>query len=143
MSQRRRHTITSLVVAAAVAGIVAASVAWSEGGLVPIGEDQVRRGSSAFAQHCASCHGEDLEGFGPFPSLAGAQFRGHWQGKTIGELYDYVSTEMPLGAGGSLEAGTYADVIAFILQRNRITPGDTELDPQDEDVRELVLDFGE
>jgi hypothetical protein len=42
-------------------------------------------------------------------------------------LLDYVSRNMPNGAGGTLPANTYADVVAFILSRNDLPPGASEL----------------
>src|SRR6185436_1201427 len=43
-------------------------------------------------------------------------------------LLDYVSKNMPNGtAAGTLSANTYADLVAFILSRNEIPAGATEL----------------
>ncbi|MBX3144676.1 MAG: cytochrome c [Trueperaceae bacterium] len=106
---------------------------------VQIGQEQARRGASVYAQHCAACHGEELEGFGPFPPVSGGGFRERWQGKTLGELYAFVSELMPLGAGGSLEPSVYEDVVAFLLQRNRVVPGEVEFDHEDELMLEAFL----
>jgi hypothetical protein len=40
---------------------------------------------------------------------------------------DFVSKNMPNGAGGTLSANTYADLVAFILSRNDLPPGNVEL----------------
>lgn len=121
-----------------------AALAASEGqDAIPIGEAQVARGLSSYAQHCASCHGQDLEGFGPFPELAGSAFRGRWAGRPLAELYTYVHDLMPLGQGGSLSDATYADIVALLLRRNGVSAGDEEFSPEDEDVLALTLDFGQ
>ena len=36
--------------------------------------EEVHRGRSLYAQHCASCHGRDGQGIGTFPPLAGARW---------------------------------------------------------------------
>ena len=35
---------------------------------------QANAGMAGYAQHCASCHGNELEGFGLVPSLSGSFF---------------------------------------------------------------------
>ncbi len=143
MPTRRRDQLTRLCAVAALLVLTVLPAAFSQGdgsgAAVHIGQEQARRGASVYAQHCATCHGEELEGFGPFPPLTGAGFREHWQGKTLGELYAFVSEQMPLGSGGSLEPSLYQDVTAFVLQRNRYLPGETEFDHQDEEMLGAVL----
>lgn len=109
---------------------------------IPIGEAQVVRGSSSYAQHCASCHGEELEGFGPFPVLAGSVFRARWEGRPLSELYTYIHDLMPLGQGGSLSEATYADIVALVLRRNGVAAGEEEFSPDDDEVLALPIDFG-
>jgi mono/diheme cytochrome c family protein len=41
-------------------------------------DEQARRGREAYDQHCARCHGDDLEGIGGNPALSGEQFLEHW-----------------------------------------------------------------
>jgi alcohol dehydrogenase (cytochrome c) len=50
-----------------------------------------------------------------------------WGGEPVGSLFEHVSTNMPQDAPGSLEPQQYADVVAYILQLNGVTPGDREL----------------
>lgn len=145
MTYGRRHQLTLLCAAAALFLLTALPAAFSQNdgsdAGVQIGQEQVRRGAGVYAQHCATCHGEELEGFGPFPPLSGGQFREHWGGKTLGELYAFVHEQMPLGSGGSLEPTMYADVVSFLLQRNRIVPGEVEFDHENEGMLEVVLSW--
>src|SRR5690242_2763828 len=76
---------------------------------LPPGEGSYADGAAIFAQKCASCHGTNGEGLGPYPKLIGAEPK---QGfpfgrdpklvKTIGNywpyattVYDYVHRAMP------------------------------------------------
>jgi mono/diheme cytochrome c family protein len=106
---------------------------------LPVSEAQVERGAEQFATHCATCHGPDLEGSAHFPPLVGTPFQRRWVDRTLGELYTYVHEQMPLGAGGSLEAATYTDLVAYVLSRNGVTPGETAFDPENDQQLALPL----
>lgn len=90
--------------------------------------EQAERGQDEYAQHCAACHGDDLQGD---PPLVGDAFLAGYE--TVGEFFDYTRESMPEGDPGSLDDDTYADVIAFILDRNEFPSGDDELDADDRD----------
>ena len=45
-------------------------------------EEQAKRGDVLYKEQCATCHGDNLEGSGPMPALAGKDFLANWQGKT-------------------------------------------------------------
>jgi mono/diheme cytochrome c family protein len=89
-------------------------------------EEQAERGAEAFAQHCAACHGDDLQGD---PPLVGDAFLANHG--TVGALFDTTRQTMPQDAPGSLDDDTYADIIAHVLAQNDFEPGDEELDPDD------------
>ena len=88
-------------------------------GAVPAAEDpittldrvysaaQAERGESRFKQSCAVCH--TLSEFAE-PALST-----RWEGQTLGDMYAFISTQMPEGAGGSLKPEEYASVIAYFL----------------------------
>ncbi len=150
----RTRTLLTVVAALAVALPLAGTVAGGDPGAPPdatpvaegdrtltIGTDQVAEGRSVYASACAECHGARLEGFAHFPTLVGATFQNRWHDRTVGELHTYVSELMPLGAGGTLSDAAYAAVVAYLLERNGIEPGDEAFDPSDEAVRELELTF--
>lgn len=96
---------------------------------------QSARGKAAYAQHCASCHGEALGGQ-MAPTLTGA-FWTAWQGRTMGELYGIVQGSMPQQAPASLPASDYADIVAYMLQAGGYPAGTAEL-PADETALEPV-----
>ena len=88
---------------------------------------QAERGSTAYAQTCASCHAEDLRGRSTAPSLIEESFLFLWSDMSVGDLFERTRMLMPSDRPGSLPAGTYADIIAFIAQKNGFPPGTTEL----------------
>jgi mono/diheme cytochrome c family protein len=87
---------------------------------------QADRGMTAFGQSCAGCHALAAEGKAP---LVGDPFWKSFSQKSVGELLEFVSAYMPNGAPGSLNAGTYADIIALMLRSNGFPAGMTELEP--------------
>jgi mono/diheme cytochrome c family protein len=101
-------------------------------------EAQVRTGVIAYSQHCASCHGADLQGISA-PALIGVSFLESWEGRSVAALYDYTHNQMPLGRGGSLSDETYAETVAYVLQQNGLPSGDIALEPDAPHLRELVI----
>ena len=87
-------------------------------------EAQASRAVTAFGQSCAGCHALAAEGKAP---LVGDPFWKSFAQKTVGDLLDFVSANMPNGTPGSLAESTYQDVIALILKSNGFPAGTTEL----------------
>jgi cytochrome c553 len=88
---------------------------------------QAERGRSAYAQSCASCHAEDLRGKGTAPSLVEESFLFLWSDMSLGDLFERTRMLMPSDRPGSLRADTYAEIIAFIAQKNGFPAGSAEL----------------
>jgi mono/diheme cytochrome c family protein len=89
-------------------------------------EAQADRASGMFSQNCERCHTLTSQGTRP---LSGDKF---WEGytqKTVGDLLNFVKTNMPNGQGGSLPASSYNDLVALILKSNGFPAGKTELTP--------------
>ena len=88
-------------------------------------EAQAARGLTAFGQNCSGCHALAATGKAP---LAGEPFWKSFAQKTVGDLLEYVSTNMPNGAPGSLNESTYRDIVAVMLKSNDFPAGTTELE---------------
>src|SRR5687767_15667224 len=86
-------------------------------------EAQAKRGDALYKENCATCHGDNLEGSGPMPALAGKDFLASWQGKTVGDLYDKTFTTMPATAPGSLTPAQATDIVAYMLAAGRFKAG--------------------
>src|SRR5687767_13004061 len=84
---------------------------------------QAKRGEALYAENCAACHGAELGGDPYAPALAGPVFNAKWRDRPVGDLFDYTRLTMPQTFPNSLSREQVADVLAFILQKNRLPPG--------------------
>lgn len=87
---------------------------------------QAERGKPLYAQHCAVCHGQSLEGT-PSSPLAGERFMAKWNDRTLDELYYITKMQMPYGKPDSLGVQQYLDITAFMLASNGYAAGTREL----------------
>ncbi len=99
--------------------------------------DQAKRGESAYAAACASCHGAKLEGRNQAPPLSGAEFLMNWDGTTVGELFEKMQSSMPADKPGSLTAERNAEILAFMLSANKFPAGSAELKGDPEQLRQI------
>ncbi|MWV27617.1 PQQ-binding-like beta-propeller repeat protein [Aurantiacibacter rhizosphaerae] len=83
-------------------------------------DSQLDAARTAYAANCATCHGADLSGGQFAGTLKGPVFLSTWGEQPAGELFDYISTSMPPGGGGRLDAETYAALTALVLAENGV-----------------------
>jgi cytochrome c len=103
-------------------------------------EDQAARGKQLFEEHCAGCHGAAGEGTNRAPRLVGltkgalpllprpGQRIRKREFKTVLDVAEFVTKNMPLNAPGSLATQDYWDILAFDLKANGIDLGAKPLD---------------
>ena len=105
-------------------------------------DDQARRGESQYSRNCEACHGADLSGdvVKEVPSLVFDAFLTQWSDRTIKDLFDSVKRSMPRDNPGGLNARAYVDVIAFILQTNKIPSGMRELSLSPDALGQIVIE---
>lgn len=85
---------------------------------------QSSAGAKVFATQCSSCHGEHLEG-GVGPALRGPNLV-RLAKKTklsVGDVFSFLSLQMPLNAPATLSHDQYTAVMAFILKSNGYPAG--------------------
>jgi mono/diheme cytochrome c family protein len=87
-------------------------------------EAQAARGITAFGQSCSGCHALAAVGKAP---LVGDPFWKSFAQKTVGDLLEFVSANMPNGNPRSLSEATYGDIVALMLKSNGFPAGNTEL----------------
>ncbi len=102
---------------------------------------QAARGKAQYSQKCAACHMADLSGNGSATPLAGGSFTQSWNGHTMDELFNVISTTMPQGNAGGLSPDAYADIIAYMLKVNGLPSGSDELQSHREILRFLTINF--
>jgi PQQ-dependent dehydrogenase (methanol/ethanol family) len=121
---------SAIVVASllAIAMVAAAAISPGAAGAPQFTDAQATEGMKVYVDSCQSCHGSKLEGLAG-PALAGPQFVRKWVGGTytLRDLHRAITTQMPVGAPGSLSQDQYLAVEAYVLSRNGYTPGNEPL----------------
>ena len=84
---------------------------------------QSETGRATYAQYCAACHGEAMQGGQFGPALKGPAFQRRWGGAPLNELFAYVRRSMPPAAVGQLDSATYVAVIARLMAENGAAAG--------------------
>jgi mono/diheme cytochrome c family protein len=97
---------------------------------------QAHRGEPLYSQYCLECHGPDLMGGEMAPPLIGGTFQANWNELTLGDLYERIRTSMPQNAPGSLRRQQYADILAYMLSKDRYPAGQAELPADAETLKE-------
>jgi S-disulfanyl-L-cysteine oxidoreductase SoxD len=108
---------------------------------LPVGKGTYAAGQKVYAETCAACHGDKLQGI-PTAGIGGDRLIGgrgtlaseapvktvesYWPYATT--LFDYVKRAMPLTAPGSLSDEQVYSVVAFILGEANILPKNATLD---------------
>ena len=102
--------------------------------------DQAKKGEGLYKEQCAACHGDNLEGSGPMPPLAGKDFLANWSGKTLGDLYEKTQTTMPATAPGTLSPDQAADIVAFLLSKDNFPTGAAALVGKTEPLAQIKIE---
>lgn len=115
---------------------------------LPEGGGSYQDGQSIYAEKCASCHGEELEGIKETgaPRLIGGRdslatdaplktVESYWPHAST--LFDYMHRAMPLTEPGTLTPDELYALSAYILGRGGILGEDAELDA--ESFRQIVM----
>ena len=110
---------------------------------------QAARGKTAFNRNCAYCHSVDSELWSAennasiMPRTFGGRFvervyHGHVLYPTVYHLYEKLKS-MPAFDTNSLTPQTRVDILAYILERNDLPAGDTELTPDTGVMKSMML----
>ena len=102
--------------------------------------EQATMGEAVYKEQCAACHGDNLEGSGPMPPLAGKDFLSNWQGKTVGDLFEKTQTSMPATAPGTLTPEQTAHVMAYMLSVSKYPAGSAALPDKMDDLKTISID---
>jgi S-disulfanyl-L-cysteine oxidoreductase SoxD len=103
-------------------------------------KEQAARGKARYFTSCAVCHGAVLQGDSDSPELAGKAFMKRWGDQSVGTLFAYASSQMPVGRPGSLGVQGYTDVIAHILATNGFPDGQRELPANGQALERIIIE---
>ena len=92
--------------------------------------EQADRGEKLYADRCARCHGDTLQGVEAAPALVGSTFYNNWEGETLDALFERMRTSMPQDRPGSLTRAENADLLAYMLSTAAYPSGKMTLDAQ-------------
>lgn len=90
-------------------------------------EAQARRGETIYLAECSRCHGDRLAGTESSPPLTGDTFAMAWDGRTLAELFEVISTTMPQDGPGRLSPEQVADILAHLLAAGVYANGSHDL----------------
>jgi S-disulfanyl-L-cysteine oxidoreductase SoxD len=103
-------------------------------------KEQAARGKTRYFTSCAVCHGALLQGDSDSPELAGRSFMKRWGDQSVGTLFAFASSQMPVGRPGSLGVQGYVDVIAHILATNGFPDGQRELPASGQALERIIIE---
>ncbi|MGZ3499058.1 MAG: c-type cytochrome [Vulcanimicrobiaceae bacterium] len=124
----RLFTLLAAGIILALAAVPALSKSTSATNSISFSAAQAAAGKKQFEAHCASCHGEQLEG-GVGPALAGpnaATLRTKLHA-TVSDVFSIMAMEMPFYAPASLTHDQYVEIMAYVLEKNGYKPGSQPL----------------
>jgi quinoprotein glucose dehydrogenase len=105
-------------------------------------EEQADRGKTSYTQICSRCHGASLIGgevAGEVaPDLKGVYFVLRWS-DTLSNLFIKIDDTMPKDDSGSVSSEETADIIAYLLQSNGAPAGESEVMPDREQVKSILV----
>ena len=94
---------------------------------------QLDSGTALYKKVCSDCH-EDAD-------YTSKKFRDKWNGKTLYDFFQYVSTKMPDDNPGGLTKTEYANSMAYILKLNGVPAGPTAVAPDSAAMSMAILHF--
>jgi len=93
---------------------------------------QASRGEQTYMSACVSCH--------PPATYKGAVFL-NWQGRSLAELFDFLTDKMPKNEPGSLSPKEYTQVMAYLLKINGMPAGRAELPADPAALRGITINI--
>jgi hypothetical protein len=95
--------------------------------------EQAERGKDFYLSLCQSCH--------TAVTHTGPVFRRNWSGRSLAELYTFMSSRMPKNEPASLAPEVYADLLAYVLLMNKMPAGAGEITPDPAALQSVRIQF--
>lgn len=94
--------------------------------------EQATRGERTFISSCGGCH---------TPDQFVGDFLAAWNGKTASDLLEMIRGKMPQDAPGSLLRQQYADILAYMFEKNGLPAGQIELPNAQADLEKVDIEL--
>jgi mono/diheme cytochrome c family protein len=119
-----RVSRTLPVMAAIAIGLGSVAAAGAPSPTISYSAAQAAAGDKLYAAKCSACHGDHLEG-GAGPALSGATLTTLSKNTklTVGDMFTFLSQQMPLNEPASLTHDQYVAIMAYILHFNGYKTG--------------------
>ena len=88
---------------------------------------QAARGQKTYESICIACHETRM-------------WQDYWEKESLGDLFLTIRTNMPEDAPGSLSAQEYRDVLAYILQTNKVPAGAADMPETLAELRQIRVE---
>jgi len=135
ISSRRSNKKTLLITV-----LVLALIAQVQAQTTPtFSNTQARAGETLYNRQCVNCHGPALTDGEFGPPLTGASFEQRWAGRSLANFFTYLRTTMPPGLTGQIEPGGYINLIAFILEKNKVAASTQTLPDSPESLTAMLV----
>ena len=92
---------------------------------------QASKGEDTYYTLCISCH--------PKGTYAGLSFKKNWNDRPLWDLWDWISNKMPKNDPGSLSPAEVVQVMAYILQQNKMPAGTVALAPDEKKLYSIKI----
>ena len=92
---------------------------------------QANQGEDAYFALCVNCH--------PKGTYAGASFKANWNNRPLWDLWDWISNKMPKNDPGSLTPAEVVQLMAYILQQNKMPAGTVPLQPNEKSMYAIKI----
>ena len=102
---------------------------------------QAQAGRTAYADSCADCHGDRMEGVDISPALVGEKFDQTWRGHSADMLSFHLRRMPPetVGEPGRLRDEAYTNILAYVLKSNGFASGDAPLPTDIEGLKKVQI----
>jgi mono/diheme cytochrome c family protein len=88
---------------------------------------QADQGKAGYSNYCAKCHGGTLDGADEVPGLKGSNFLADWETQSVADLVTRIHSTMPMDNPGALSISSTTQLVAYLMQQNKLPAGNTDL----------------